>query len=188
MFTLVTIMLLALILIAILAPGRLAGEKGKPAAAGLLVGGLLGAVLRPLVALAALETPLQAALIDPRPLVMLLPTAAFGFIAGATGGWLAHPVSGALAGAAISGLFAELILLPCLSLIAIVLPADDSTNLANRLIATVIGMTVAGLVAGGVGGAISQQTNPGSNTANTDHLKQRPQQSDSPNDTSWPSL
>jgi hypothetical protein len=188
MFALVTVMLLLLILLAILASGRLAGKKGQPTAAGLLAGGLIGAVLRPLVALAAVEAPLDAALIDPRPLVILLPTAAFGFIAGAIGGWLAHPIAGALAGAAVSGLFAELILMPCLSLIAIVLPADDSIKLANRLIATVIGMTVAGLIAGGVGGAISQQTSPDGNPATTDHRKHQPRQSDTPDDPDWPSL
>jgi hypothetical protein len=163
-------------------------KSGASTATGVFVGGILGALLRCLVVIFVLGTD-ASSLIVVAPFI-LLPTAAFGFIAGAAGGWMAHPISGGIIGAIISGLFAELILSPCLNFVSAFTPKNDGDQLTTMFISTIVGMTVAGLIAGSVGGAISRgsstKTTPAQppTTPNNQPTTPAPQ----PQDNTWNSL
>lgn len=133
-----------------------ASGSGKPTSEGVILGGILGAFLRCVVLFTATGVDIGMSILTV-PFV-LLPTAAFGFIAGAAGGWMAHPRSGGLVGAVISGLFAEIILSPCLAFLAAFVSEEANAQLTASFFTTIAGMAAAGLVAGGAGGAISQHS------------------------------
>ncbi len=130
---------------------------------GAVVGAFTCAIARSLVVYWATQQP---------ALILMLPSAAIGFLVGAIAGAIGRPIVSAAIGAILSAVVFELFLLPCVSMVGIFGDITGNANLESDFIHSalkyLIGMAVAGGIGGGIGGAVGQFTGDVPKEANDD--------------------